>query len=316
MNLPLQLACAAITLACGTSLVPSANAAATRGWPNILLLVSDDQRSDTIATLGNPHIRTPYLDRLVRQGVAFTRAICPNPLCVTSRAEILTGCTSFLNGVPYGGRLRPDMPTIAETFRQAGYHTWHVGKWHVHGEPKTRGYEETRALYSGGGKFENTLKRDHAGREVTGYRGWTIKTADGKPDLEKGVGLTAEISRHFADAAIEMLNRRTPEPFFLHVNFTAPHDPLIMPPGYAGRYDPAKIPLPPNFLPEHPFDHGNARGRDELLWPWPRTPQMVREELACYYAVISHMDGQIGRILNALRANSQADNTIIVFTSD
>ncbi|MBM3889765.1 MAG: DUF4976 domain-containing protein [Verrucomicrobia bacterium] len=312
-----QLLCATVAFACAVSFAQAADAPAARSRPNILFLVSDDQRPDTIAALGNAHIRTPNLDRLVRQGVAFTRAICPNPLCVTSRAEILTGCTSFLNGVPYGGRLRPDMPMIAETFRQAGYHTWHVGKWHVQGEPKTRGYEETRGLYSGGGgKFENTLKQDHAGREVTGYRGWTIKTPDGKPDLKKGVGLTADISRHFADATIELLNRKTPEPFFLHVNFTAPHDPLIMPPGCADRYDPAKIPLPANFQPEHPFEHGNARGRDELLWPWPRTAQMVREEMACYYAVISHMDEQIGRILDALRANGQADNTIIIFTSD
>jgi arylsulfatase A-like enzyme len=84
----------------------------------------------------------------------------------------------------------------------------------------------------------------------------------------------------------------------------------------ADRYDPASLPLPPNFLSEHPFDHGNLRGRDELLWPWPRTPQMVRDELALYYAVITELDAQVGRILTAIEKTGQADRTIVVFTSD
>jgi arylsulfatase A-like enzyme len=100
------------------------------------------------------------------------------------------------------------------------------------------------------------------------------------------------------------------------VNFTAPHDPLMMPPGYEGRYRPEQMPLPPNFLPQHPFDHGNFRGRDELLFPFPRTADDVRQELAYYYAVISYMDEQIGRVLTALDETGQAERTIVIFTSD
>ena len=80
-------------------------------------------------------------------------------------------------------------------------------------------------------------------------------------------------SELFADSAIEFLKKHDrKKPFFAYVAFTAPHDPLQLPPGFAGKYDPQTIPLPTNFLPEHPFDHGNFRGRDERLWPWPRTP--------------------------------------------
>ena len=79
----------------------------------------------------------------------------------------------------------------------------------------------------------------------------------------------------------------------MHLNFTSPHDPLLIPPGYAGRYDSRKMEVP-GLLPEHPFDHGNLRGRDEQLLPWPRTEKDVREDLAAYYAVISYMDQQIG----------------------
>src|SRR5262249_50414221 len=104
--------------------------------------------------------------------------------------------------------------------------------------------------------------------------------------------------------------------FFLHLNFTAPHDPLLVPPDRAMRYDAATVPLPKNFVAQHPFDHGNASGRDELLFRLPRTPQEVREELAVYYAVIEHLDAQIGRILATLQSLSSLDNTIVVFTSD
>jgi arylsulfatase A-like enzyme len=100
------------------------------------------------------------------------------------------------------------------------------------------------------------------------------------------------------------------------VNFTAPHDPLLLPSGYAGKYRPDQIPLPGNFLPEHPFDHGNLMGRDERLLPWPRTGEQVRDVTAMYYAVISHLDAQIGRILDALSETGQAEQTLVIFTSD
>ena len=120
--------------------------------PNVLLLVSDDQRPDTIHELGNDLIRTPNLDRLVREGCAFTRATCANPICTPSRAEILTGCTSFRNGVhDFGRKVNPDVPLMARWFADAGYHTWYVGKWHNDGAPTERGYERTNGLYRGGG---------------------------------------------------------------------------------------------------------------------------------------------------------------------
>jgi arylsulfatase A-like enzyme len=284
---------------------------------NVLFLLTDDQRPDTIRALGNPLIETPHLDALVQRGVVFTRAVSPNPLCVPSRAEILTGCSGFRNGVLPGhsDQLNPKLTLWPEAMRAAGYHTCYVGKWHTTGRPSTRGYIESRGLYSSGGGVV-PRQTDHAGREVTGYRGWVFQTDDRQLFREKGVGLTPDISRHFADAAIEVIARRSEKPFFLHVNFTAPHDPLLLPPGYEKKYDPQRLPLPANFRPRHPFDHGNYTGRDEQLFLWPRTPEETRAELAAYYAVISHLDEQIGRILKALEASGQADNTLIVFTSD
>jgi choline-sulfatase len=285
--------------------------------PNIVFLLTDDQRPDTIAALGNEVIQTPHLDRLVREGVAFTRAVCANPICTPSRAEILTGCNGFRSGViDFGRKIDPALATWPKTFRAAGYHTWYVGKWHNDGRPIERGYEESLGLFMGGGGRWAKDTVDFKGTNVTGYRGWVFQTDDGQKFPEKGVGLTPDISRHFASAAIEFIHRRGDEPFFLHVNFTAPHDPLLLPPRYERTYRGADMPLPPNFLPEHPFDHGNFSGRDEQLLPWPRTEAMVRDVTAAYYAVISHLDEQIGRILAALDKTGQADNTIVIFSSD
>ena len=285
--------------------------------PNILLLVTDDQRPDTIRALGNSIIQTPNLDSIVRDGMTFTRAIAPYPLCVPSRAEIITGCDSFRNHVGVSGtRMNPGLVRWGDCMRDAGYHAWYVGKWMNDGRPINRGYEQSDGLFVGGGGQWWKPQVDHHGRPVTGYRGWIFQDDQGNKFPEKGVGLTPHIDREFADAAIRFIHRKPNKPFFLHVNFTAPHDPLLMPPGYEDKYDPAEIPIPPNLLPKHPFDHGNFEGRDEQLLPWPRTPQDVCEDLAVYYAVIAHMDEQVGRILAALEMTGQASDTIVIFTSD
>jgi len=315
------------TLLCGSTLAlcllgtSSGGSAAEKALPgrrpNVLLVVTDDQRPDTIRALGNPVIHTPNLDALVREGTAFTRAIAPNPICVPSRAEIMTGCDGFRNHVGvFGAKMNPELVLWADCMRQAGYLAWHVGKWMNDGRPITRGYDQSDGLFASGGAKWWVDQVDYHGRPVTGYRGWVLQDDQGNVFPERGVGLTPDISREFADAAIRFIERKPAKPFFLHVNFTAPHDPLLMPPGYEGKYDPEKVPLPPNFLPRHPFDHGNLEGRDEKLLPWPRTPKDVREDLAVYYAVISHMDEQLGRILAALEATGQAQSTIVIFTSD
>ena len=284
--------------------------------PNVIFLLSDDQRPDTIAALGNPVIQTPHLDRLVREGSTFTQATCANPLCVPSRAELLSGQTGFRNGV-YQTPLRPDLghTTWPQAMQAAGYNTCHVGKWMVSGRPSSRGYIHSLGLFSSGSRPEKT-QYDFAGREVTGYRGWVFQTDDGKRFPEQGVGLTPDIERKFADAAIAFIKRDHSKPYFLHVNFTAPHDPLLMPPGWEGIYNPKRMPLPKNFKTQHPFDHGNLKGRDELLNTFPRRKKDIKRDLATYYAVISHMDQQIGRILKALDETNQTKNTIIVFSSD
>ena len=315
---PLPIACAAwLCLSSMAAWAVADQAPTGKRRPNVLLIVSDDQRPDTIHALGNAVIDTPHLDSLVREGTTFTRAIAPNPICTPSRAEIMTGCNGFRNHVGvFGSKINPELVRWADCMRGAGYHAWYVGKWMNDGRPIVRGYEESDGLFGSGGAKWYKPQVDYRGWPVTGYRGWIFQDDRGNKFPEKGVGLTPTIDREFGDAAVRFIRRRPDKPFFLHVNFTAPHDPLFFPPGYENKYDPAKIPLPPNFLPEHPFDHGNLKGRDEQLLPWPRTPELVRGDLAVYYAVISHMDEQVGRMLQALESTGQAKNTVVIFTSD
>jgi len=293
-----------------------ASAVSLRAAPDILLVVSDDQRPDTVHALGNAVIETPNLDRLAAGGTAFTRAYAGYPICHVSRAQILTGTHAFkaLSKYP-GGGIDPKLATLAGTFQQAGWHTCYSGKWHNDGHPRQRGYTTTGGLFSsGGGKGITRPEVDDRGRPLTGYRGWTFKDDRNKVEPGKGVGLQADNSRHIADGAIHAI-QKAPEdkPWFMHVNFAFPHDPRQWPAGMKNRYDAAKMPLPVNFAAQHPFDHGNIGGRDELLLPTPRTEAAVREELAIYHAMITDLDTQLGRILAAL---PRPENTIIVFTSD
>jgi arylsulfatase A-like enzyme len=291
-------------------------AAEAAAKPNVLVLVADDLRPDMLHALGNRQIATPNLDRLIAEGMTFTRATCAHPLCVPSRAEIISGRTGFRNGIYSGGTpMAKDVVPWAAAMKQAGYRTFYVGKWHTAGRPSQYGYDEAPGWY-GSGKGPNTIDRDHAGRPVTGYTGWQFRGSDGRPIKDGPVGLIPGIDARFADAAIGAVEQPGEGPFFAHVNFTAPHDPRLIPPGYDGRYDPAATDLPPNFRPEHPFDHGNLKGRDEILYAFPRVPEEVRGERAAYDAVVAFLDEQVGRILAALDRTGQRDRTLVIFTAD
>ncbi len=283
--------------------------------PNILFLLTDDQRFDTIHALGNPNIQTPALDALAARGTAFTNAhIMGSTLpavCVASRAMLLTGRPLFHlpasllgpGSVPPAADSSPCV-TFPEQFRAAGYHTFVTGKWHNGKESLTRGFAAGAAIFFGG-------MSDHSKMTVFDF--------DPSGEYPKGKAYTggAFSSELFSDSAVRFLRDYDGDaPFLAYVAYSAPHDPRTPPGDYAGRYAPDSLPLPSNFLPEHPFDNGELRIRDEELAPWPRTPETVRGHLAAYYGMISHLDAQVGRVLEALEASGRAGNTIIVFASD
>ncbi len=273
--------------------------AAERQAPNILFLFADDQRADTIAALGNPVISTPNLDRLVRRGLSFNRAYMAgsnNPAtCVPSRAMLLSG--QPLKRVDETLMRDTSWP---EAFQSAGYTTFVSGKWHNGGPSLIKCFQQARAIFSGG--MTNPMRAPLRHLE------------DGV--LRKPFTPDKHACEVFADEAVDFLAKHKGAPFLCYIPFDAPHDPHIVPDSFPVRYNPQSIPLPPNFAEVHPFDNGELQIRDEKLLPTPRQPDAVREMLADYYRYVSHLDSQVGRILDALDASPFADNTIVVFAAD
>jgi len=268
--------------------------------PSVLVLLSDDQRADTIGALGNPHLRTPAVDALVARGTVFDRAYCMGSMqgavCVPSRAMMLSGRSLFR----IDEQLQ-DCDTWPEAFARTGYRTFITGKWHNGAASATRCFGEGRNVFLGG-------MHDQFGVPVVSF------TGHGQP--VKTEPSPTHSSKLFGDAADAFVQSLGDEPFFAWVAFTAPHDPRQPPDGFREQYAGREPPPPENFLPEHPFDNGELKIRDEKLLEWPRTRERISAALADYYACIEGMDAQIGRVIAALEAKGRLDDTIILFTSD
>jgi arylsulfatase A-like enzyme len=271
--------------------------------PNILFLFADDQRADTIAALGNPHIRTPNLDQLAASGFAFRNNYCfggnSGAVCVPSRAMLMSGKTWF----HIDTASLKDTRLLPELLRENGYVTYATGKWHNGQASWLRSFGRGENVFFGG-------MSDHTKVPVRDLG------SDGKLTAERtGEKFSSEL---FADSAIRFLQDHDGgKPFFAYVAFTVPHDPRMPPEAFREMYYRDLPPVPANFLPQHPFDNGMMKGgRDENLAAWPRTETVIRDQLAEYYGAITHLDGQVGRILDALKQTGQADNTLVIYAAD
>lgn len=281
--------------------------------PNILILFTDDHSYNAVGGLGNKVIKTPNIDKLIKEGTAFTRASClggkHGALCVVSRTGIMTG--RYLNSLQGGAEVIPtDQIMMPEHLKKQGYKTFATGKWHNNKESHVRAFDEAENIFFGGMNFPKEGGHEHTGMYHFDPTGEYAKSAQFKAEKYS--------STMFADAAIAYLNKNkdSQQPFLAYVAFTSPHDPRTPPPPFDKMYDPNKIPLPKNFLPKHPFNNGEMDVRDEQLLPTPRTPDMIKKEIALYYGMISEVDAQIGRILDVLKVNGQDKNTLVIFAGD
>ncbi|MFC1564688.1 sulfatase-like hydrolase/transferase [candidate division KSB1 bacterium] len=274
--------------------------------PNILLIFTDDQRYNTINALGNDDIITPNMDRLVRSGITFTHAHImggtSGAVCIPSRAMLMTG-RSIFHLQNKGSTIPAEHEMLPEFLKRAGYSTYGIGKWHNDRRSYARAFKSGGKVFFGG--MSDHLKVPLFDHDESGEY----------PDEKKytGKGFSSEI---FTDEAIKHLDRNPDNPFFMYIAYTAPHDPRMAPEKYTKLYPPDKIKLPENYLDEHPFDNGEMNVRDENLAQKPRTPEIVREHLSGYYAMITHLDDQIGRLLDHLEMSGMVEKTIIIFAGD
>jgi arylsulfatase A-like enzyme len=297
---------------------PLAAAAATPR-PNFLFMIADDLTHRGIRAAGNPEVETPNLDRLIRSGCHFTHCFHQGSwlpaVCVASRSMLNSGLTAFR----VQKRIE-ETPLWGETFGAAGYHTAIVGKWHLSQENLKRSFKQfTRVT---GGMFESgpsAYNRPAPGNTWTPWdeslKGQWQHSREWQNAAQDEIKHTARMWSENATKYLES-RRGNSEPFLLYVGFNSPHDPRQAPKEYVDRYPAARIEVPANYLPEHPFDQGDHKVRDELLAPFPRSREAVQVHRSEYYAHTTYMDAQIGRILDALEASGHAGNTYVIFTAD
>jgi arylsulfatase A-like enzyme len=251
--------------------------------PNVLFIVADDQRADTIHALGNKLIKTPNLDQLVHEGMSFHRAYClganSGAVCTPSRNMFMSGQVYFRwGGKSIAAAEGPNFPVAMKTH---GYETYHTGK---------KGNTATLIQAT----FEHLEYINENQERLSGEHGKAI-VANAVGFLEK---------------------RDKSRPFFMYLGLEGPHDPRVAAASYLGMYKPEEIPLPKNFLPYHPFDNGALTIRDEALAPWPRTEMDTRKQLHEYYACITSIDTHLGKLFSKLKADKLYDNTIVIYSSD
>ncbi len=302
---------------------------AAKEKPNILFLFSDDQCFETIGAYGMTDIETPNLDRLVEGGTTFTQAYnmggWNGAICVASRHMLNTGAFvwhahKISDNIRKKELPNPQWPDFqkaglmwSQLMQGGGYDTYFTGKWHVKADPA--------AIFN----VARNVRGGMPNQTPEGYN----RPVQGQPDawspfdtkfdgFWKGGKHWSEV---VADDAIDYLTmaESSENPFFMYIAFNAPHDPRQAPKEFIDRYPLDRIALPENFLPEYPYRNeidNPPTLRDEKLAPFPRTEYAVKVHRQEYYAIITHMDEQIGRILDHLEETGEKENTYIFFTSD
>lgn len=289
--------------------------------PNLLFLMTDQQRADTIA----PHTlcQTPHLDKLAANGTRFNRCYTVNPICSPTRASLMTGLLPHSHGmvdvthaVPsYRASFDTSLPVWPQTLQKAGYHTAYFGKWHVERSEKLENFGfETYEVE----QYNKLLGLVEVGDEMAvrgvvqqkGYKDFLLYgVSDAPVESLPEYQLYSDGIQFLRQAAAE------PErPFALFLSSEAPHDPYVSLREQYERYNPADIPRPPNF-DDDLADRPGIYRRIQRTWDTLNWDDFARAT-ACYYANCTMIDEQIGRILAELEALGLAGNTIIVFTSD
>lgn len=314
--------------------------------PNFVFLFADDQTFESVRALGFDEVYTPNLDRLVNEGTSFTHAYnmggWNGAICVASRAMIISG--SYIWNAQDKSELwsKGDSTALNQTWsrllQKKGYDTYMTGKWHVQAPAET--------IFNVAKHIRPGMPGDHANELDAAIKKWKEESGNmknwndymplgyGRPtgpdDTEwsptdtlqggfwEGGKHWSEVVRDDALSFLKNANNKE-TPFFMYLAFNATHDPRQAPQRFLDMYPLEKIKVPDNFLSEYPWkdDMGNPPSlRDEALAPFPRTEYAVKVHRQEYYALLSHMDEQIGIVLDSLEASGKMDNTYIFFGAD
>lgn len=283
--------------------------------PNVLFIFADDMTYEAIGSLGLTEVKTPHLDKLFASGTQFTHAYNSGgwngAICVASRNMMMTGRHLW-----YAQKEEAKMgerQLWPQLMSAAGYTTYMTGKWHV----KMKAQELFDHVGDVRPGMPNQVKKGY-NRPLQGKKDEWDPTDQSNNGFWKGGKHWSEVE---ADTAVKFLDmaKKDTKPFFFYLAFNAPHDPRQSPQEYLDMYPVSDIKVPENFLEAYPYRKVMKAPhslRDEKLAPMPRTKHSVQVARREYFALITHMDAQIGRVLEALEKNGQRENTYIVFTAD
>ncbi len=288
--------------------------------PNILLVMTDQQRFDTIAALGNRLIKTPALDALVRRGVSFTQAYTPSPVCVAARSALLSGLPPHVTGCVDNMPMSiATPPSLMQRLANRGYQTHGVGKMHFTSNVRDDWGFESRDTSEEEDSNPDTddyvrFLRDHGFGHVTSAHG--LRSEMYYVPQPSQLPARLHHNRWCVDRSVEFLNRRdASRPFFLMTSFIKPHPPFESPTPWHTLYRGPEMPAP--FTPSWSRDTwtywNHVQNRYKQHDPG-RDHRLDRTRAAAYYGCISHLDYELGQLLRHVEQHHP--NTVVVFTSD
>lgn len=314
--------------------------------PNIVLIFTDDQTYSSIHALGNNEIITPAMDQLVAEGTTFTHTYnmgsWSGAVCAASRAMMSSGRFVWRANKFKGKWTKNDPDALNKSWSRilesGGYETYMTGKWHVNADAETifnHVVHERHGMPGDAWKGKRMAAKFKANPslKVSGS-GQIMPIGYNRPKNENDTlwsptditqGGYWEGGKHWTevlkDDALDFIEEAKikDDPFFMYLAFNAPHDPRQAPQEYIDMYPLENISVPESYMPEYPYRHSIGNGnnlRDEALAPFPRTEHAIKTHTQEYYASITHVDTQIGIIMDALKKSGKMDNTYIFFTAD
>ena len=277
---------------------------------NLLVIISDEHRFDSLGRFSGGMVKTPHLDALAKGGTQFSRAYTPSPMCVPARAALACGTYVHQNrfwdsATAYNGKPKSWMHHL----RDAGYETTSIGKLHFHS-----------------GQIDNGFSREILPMHIVGERGWPIGLLredppkfDAAEELAREVGGGAssytDYDRAITQATQDWLAEKSDDqtPFAGFVSFVSPHYPLIAPDDYLALYDADDMPEAIASIHDHPALNTLRQFFDYEDY---FTPERAKEARAAYFALVSFMDHCVGQVMEALRQSGHAEDTLVIYTSD
>ena len=274
--------------------------------PRNFLFFAVDDLNVHLNCYGVKAVHSPNIDTIARRGMRFERAYCQYPLCNPSRASLLSGRrpprTKVVNNLTWFRDTMPDAVTLPQHFREHGYYTAKTGKiFH-------EGLDDPKAWDFGGTPHQVLQAKkgdDKKARQARADR-WVKVEGEGENEPDYKI----------ATQAVELLEKKHDKPFFIAVGFHKPHVPFIAPRKYFDLYDPARMELPPDFAPRVTGKGPAFRPNFDLFIDRDAPPPLAREGIAAYFAAISFMDAQVGRVLAALDKQGLRENTVVSLFGD